>query len=356
MVSGRRRPQTKPRGETDKKVGKTLVLRTKYIFLLILLVVLFVADLVVGSTGLLWPFGDRYVAGGEIARRILLDFRLPKAQVAWLAGAALSASGLLMQTVFRNPLAGPYVLGVSAGASLGVACFLLGLPMVGAVGIARDLGMAAAAWIGAAAILTLVMIVSTRIRDIMAVLILGMMFGSAASALVDLLQYFGNEAALKGFVVWSMGSLGGLAPGQLLVMGLCIAVGLFVAAGMIKPLNLLLLGENYAQSMGISVGRVRLAVFLATSLLAGSTTAFCGPIGFVGIAVPHIARMLFRRADHRILLPASVLIGGNMMLFCDLVSQLPGTGMILPVNTVTALLGIPVVAMVVVNSKRGRIM
>ena len=190
----------------------------------------------------------------------------------------------------------------------------------------------------------------------MAVLILGMMFGSAASALVDLLQYFGNEAALKGFVVWSMGSLGGLAPGQLLVMGLCIAVGLFVAAGMIKPLNLLLLGENYAQSMGISVGRVRLAVFLATSLLAGSTTAFCGPIGFVGIAVPHIARMLFRRADHRILLPASVLIGGNMMLFCDLISQLPGMGMILPVNTVTALLGIPVVAMVVVNSKRGRIM
>lgn len=312
------------------------------------------ADIMVGSTGVVWPFGG--AADNEIVRRILLDFRLPKTAVALLAGAALSAGGLLMQTLFRNPLAGPYVLGVSSGASLGVALFLLGLPVLGTAGIARDIGVAAAAWLGAAAILLLVMAVSSRIRDIMAVLILGMMFGSAATAFVDLLQYFSSDSALKSFVIWSMGSLGGLSHGQLLILTLCVAGGLVMAALSVKPLNLLLLGEGYARSMGVSVKRVRLLLFLATALLAGSVTAFCGPIGFVGIAVPHVARMLFRRADHRVLLPASVLIGANLMLFCDMVSQLPGTELILPVNTITALLGIPVVVMVVVNSKRGRVM
>lgn len=312
------------------------------------------ADIMVGSTGVVWPFGG--AADNEIVRRILLDFRLPKTAVALLAGTALSAGGLLMQTLFRNPLAGPYVLGVSSGASLGVALFLLGLPVLGTAGIARDIGVAAAAWLGAAAILLLVMAVSSRIRDIMAVLILGMMFGSAATAFVDLLQYFSSDSALKSFVIWSMGSLGGLSHGQLLILTLCVAGGLVMAALSVKPLNLLLLGEGYARSMGVSVKRVRLLLFLATALLAGSVTAFCGPIGFVGIAVPHVARMLFRRADHRVLLPASVLIGANLMLFCDMVSQLPGTELILPVNTITALLGIPVVVMVVINSKRGRVM
>lgn len=331
-----------------------MALKLKFTLFLVLLVAFFAADVIVGSTGVVWPWGDQ--AAGEITRRILFDFRLPKAIVALLAGAALSASGLLMQTVFRNPLAGPYVLGVSSGASLGVAIFLLGLPMLGSAGLARDLGVAASAWIGAAAILLLVMAVSARIKDIMAVLILGMMFGSAASAFVDVLQYFSNDAALKGFVIWSMGSLGGLSHGQLLIMVACVAAGLLLAALSVKPLNLLLLGEGYARSMGISIRQVRGVIFLATSLLAGSVTAFCGPIGFVGIAVPHVARMVFRRADHRILLPAAVLVGADMMLFCDLISQLPGTDLVLPVNTITALLGIPVVVMVVVNSKRGRVM
>lgn len=331
-------------------------MKLKFILFLVLLAALFAADVLVGSTGVLWPISQSDTSAGEIAQRILFDFRLPKAAVALLAGIALAASGLLMQTVFRNPLAGPYVLGVSSGASLGVAVFLLGLPMLGGAGIARDLGVAVSAWIGAAAILLLVMAVSARIKDIMAVLILGMMFGSAASAFVDVLQYFSSDTALKGFVIWSMGSLGGLSHGQLLIMAVCVAGGLLLAAGSVKSLNLLLLGEGYARSMGVSVKRVRGVIFLATSLLAGSVTAFCGPIGFVGIAVPHIARMVFRRADHRVLLPASVLIGADMMLFCDLVSQLPGSDLILPVNTITALLGIPVVVMVVVNSKRGRIM
>lgn len=331
-------------------------MKLKFILFLVLLAALFAADVLVGSTGVLWPLGGGDASAREIAQRILFDFRLPKAAVALLAGIALAASGLLMQTVFRNPLAGPYVLGVSSGASLGVAVFLLGLPMLGGAGIARDLGVAVSAWIGAAAILLLVMAVSARIKDIMAVLILGMMFGSAASAFVDVLQYFSSDTALKGFVIWSMGSLGGLSHGQLLIMAVCVAGGLVLAAGSVKSLNLLLLGEGYARSMGVSVKRVRGVIFLATSLLAGSVTAFCGPIGFVGIAVPHIARMVFRRADHRVLLPASVLIGADMMLFCDLVSQLPGSDLILPLNTITALLGIPVVVMVVVNSKRGRMM
>lgn len=331
-------------------------MKLKFTLFILLLLLLFGADILSGSTGLLWPPGNGNAPDGDIARRILLDFRLPKAAVALLAGAALSASGLLMQTIFRNPLAGPYVLGVSSGASLGVAIFLLGLPMLGAAGIARDMGVALSAWAGAAAILLLVMAVSARIKDIMAVLILGMMFGSAAAAFVDVLQYFSSDSALKGFVIWSMGSLGGLSHGQLLIMTACVAAGLLLAAASVKPLNLLLLGEGYARSMGVSIPRVRGLIFLATSLLAGSVTAFCGPIGFIGIAVPHIARMIFRRADHRILLPASVLIGADLMLLCDIISQLPGSDLILPLNTITALIGIPVVVMVVIDSKRGRIM
>ncbi|WP_300828379.1 iron ABC transporter permease [uncultured Rikenella sp.] len=328
-------------------------MRTKFILLIVLLVALFGADVVVGSTGLLWPFG---AGRDDVAWRILFDFRLPKATAAWLVGSALAVSGLLMQTVFRNPLAGPYVLGVSSGASLGVALFLLGAPVLSGLGVARDLGTAVAAWGGAVAVLVVVMAVSARIKDIMAVLILGMMFGSGAAALVDVLQYFSSDSALKGFVIWSMGSLGGLSHVQLLILTLCVGGGILLAVLSVKPLNLLLLGDGYARSMGVSIRRVRTVIFLATSLLAGGVTAFCGPIGFVGIAVPHLARMCFRRADHRILLPASMLIGADLVLLCDLLSQLPGTDLILPINTLTALVGIPVVVAVVVNNKRGRMM
>lgn len=327
-------------------------MKFKFILFTVLLLILFAADVLIGAEGWLWSVAE---GDAETVERILFDFRLPKATVAVLAGVALSASGLLMQTVFRNPLAGPYVLGVSSGASLGVAIFLMGGSVLG-FGLARDLGMVLSAWIGAAAILLLIMAVSTRIKDIMAVLILGMMFGSAASAVVGVLQYFSHETALKGFVVWSMGSLGGLSATQLIIMGVCVLGGLLLSVVSIKALNLLLLGEGYAQSMGVRIKTTRSVVFLATSLLAGSVTAFCGPIGFVGIAVPHVARMIFRRADHTILLPASVLIGANLLLLCDLISQLPGTDLILPVNTITALFGIPVVVMVVINSKRGRVM
>ncbi len=311
---------------------------------------LFAADLLVGSVAVPW---SELGTPGSLGQRLLFDFRLPKALAALLAGGGLSLAGLLMQTIFRNPLAGPYVLGVSSGAGLGVALFLLGGTGLG-LGLARDLGVALAAWIGAGAILLVVMAVSARIRDMMAVLILGMMFGSAAGAFINVLQYFSNEAALKGFVVWSMGSLGGLSHGQLWVLGLCTISGIGLALSAVKPLNLLLLGEQYAQTMGVRLTRTRGIVFLATSLLAGSATAFCGPIAFVGIAVPHIARMLFRTANHRVLLPAVLLTGSCLMLLCDLVSQLPGFDLVLPINTVTALFGIPVVVLVVWNNKRSR--
>ncbi|MBQ4278725.1 MAG: iron ABC transporter permease [Rikenellaceae bacterium] len=333
-----------------------------FVFLAVLLAGLFAGDILLGSVGL--SAGDiwRALAGraaegaeGELARSLVRSFRLPKAVVAVAAGAALSASGLQMQTLFRNPLAGPYVLGVSSGASLGVSLFLLGLPLLGASGATeavRDLGTVGSAWVGAAAILIVVMAVSARIKDIMAVLILGMMFGSAATAFVDILQFLSPEGAVKSFVVWTMGSLGGVSADQLRILVPAVVAGLVLSVWLIKPLNLLLLGESYARTMGLRVKLVRGVIMLSTILLAGSVTAFCGPIGFIGIAVPHIARMLLGDADHRVLMPASMLLGAVVMLGCDIISQMPGSDMVLPINTISALLGIPVVVIVVVRNRK----
>lgn len=319
-----------------------------------LLPLLFFADILLGSVAL--SVRDIWQAllgqGDSSTQAIVLNFRLPKAMVALLAGAALSASGLQMQTLFRNPLAGPYVLGVSSGASLGVSLVLLGLPLLGGGEMVRNLGMVGGAWLGAAAILILTMAVTVRIKDIMAILILGMMFGSATSAFVELLQYFSSEALLKSYVIWTMGSLGGVSIGQLWIMIPVIFAGLLLSVWLIKPLNMLLLGENYARTMGLNIHIVRLVIFVSTTLLAGTITAFCGPIGFLGIAVPHIARLLFRNADHRTLMPASMLVGAAVMLLCDIISQLPGADITLPINTITALVGIPIVVLVVINNRK----
>lgn len=328
-----------------------------FVLLGLLLAGLFAADILIGSVSIapdeVWR---ALTSGGDSSSALLVrNFRVPKAIVALLAGTALSCSGLQMQTLFRNPLAGPYVLGVSSGASLGVSLFLLGAPLLGlnfTSEVVRNLGMVGSAWIGSALILLVVMAVSSRLKDIMAILILGMMFGSAASAVVDILQYLSPESALKSFVIWTMGSLGGVSSSQLGLMAAVIAAGLVISIFLIKPLNLLLLGENTARTMGLSVRPVRTWLFLGTTLLAGTVTAFCGPIGFVGIAVPHVARMLFANADHRVLMPASMLLGGTVMLFCDIIAQLPGASMVLPVNTVTALLGIPVVVLVIVRNRK----
>ena len=279
----------------------------------------------------------------------MLNIRLLKAITALFAGAALSASGLQMQTLFRNPLAGPYVLGVSSGASLGVALFLLGAPLLGVANhsLVQSLGLTGAAWLGSALVLLAVMAVGRRIKDIMVILILGMMFGSGIGSVVEILQYLSNEAALKSFVIWTMGSLGDVTASQLGLLLPPVIVGLLLSVASIKPLNMLLLGENYARTMGLNIVRVRTMLFLSTVLLAGTVTAFCGPVGFIGLAVPHLARMLFAAADHRVLMPASMLAGSALLLLCDLLSK----SLTLPINTVTAMMGIPVVILVVVRNR-----
>ena len=319
--------------------------------LTVLTAVLFVCDMTVGSVDI--PLRGVWAAltGGECdpaVRDIVLKIRIIKALMAVMAGAALAVAGLQMQTLFRNPLAGPYVLGISSGASLGVALFLLGAPLLGGVSpVLQNIGVAGAAWAGAAAVLAAVMAVSRRIKDIMVILILGMMLGSAIGSVVEILQYLGTEAALKSFVVWTMGSLGDVTAAQAALLAPLLAAGMVLAAAAIKPLTMLLLGENYARSMGLDAARARTVVFLSTVLLAGTVTAFCGPIGFVGLAVPHVARILFSTADHRTLVPASALLGAAMLLVCDMVSK----SLALPVNSITALLGIPIVVMVVVRNK-----
>ena len=329
--------------------GKTAFLFTA---LALLTVALFTADLLVGSVAVAPADIWAALTGGDCdpaIRDIILRIRLLKAVTALLAGAALAASGLQMQTLFRNPLAGPYVLGISSGAGLGVALFLLGAPLLGvsAHSFVQSLGIAGAAWLGAALVLLVVMAVSRRIKDIMVILILGMMFGSGISSVVEILQYLSSEAALKSFVIWTMGSLGDVTGGNLALMLPVIAAGIVLSIAAIKPLNLLLLGENYARTMGLNVQRTRTLLFLSTVLLAGTVTAFCGPVGFIGLAVPHLARMLFASADHRILMPGSMLAGAALLLVCDLISKT----LALPINTVTALMGIPVVIIVVVRNR-----
>lgn len=328
--------------------------RSKILFTVLaaLMVVLFAADMMVGSVGIAARDVWAALTGGEcdpITRKIVIDIRLMKAIVAILAGAALSVSGLQMQTLFRNPLAGPYVLGVSSGASLGVALFILGAPLLG-LGSSTwlsTIGVAGAAWIGAAAILAVVAAVSQRIKDIMVILILGMMASSGVSAIVQILQYLSAEEALKSFVIWTMGSLGDVTTQQLVLVAPAIIAGLIISVAVIKPLNLMLLGEGYARTMGLNIRRTRSLILLSTTLLAGTVTAFCGPIGFIGLAIPHVARILFCDADHRTLLPAAALTGAVALLVCDIVSKL----LTLPVNTITALLGIPIVIWVVVRNK-----
>lgn len=328
--------------------------RTTILFILFTaaVAVLFAADIAVGSVSI--PIRDVWAAltGGECdptTARIIRDIRLMKAVVALVAGAALAVSGLQMQTLFRNPLAGPYVLGVSSGASLGVAIFILGAPMAGLTGHAwlSSLGVAGAAWIGAAATLALVAAISTRIKDIMVILILGMMISSGVSAIVQILQYLSAEEALKSFVVWTMGSLGDVTATQLALLLPAVAAGAALGIAAIKSLNMLLLGENYARSMGLDLRRSRSIILLSTTLLAGTVTAFCGPIGFIGLAMPHVARVIFRNADHRTLMPAAALTGAASLLLCDMVAKL----LALPVNSITALLGIPVVIWVVVRNR-----
>ncbi len=318
-------------------------------------VALAIVDMLVGPEAI--PVGEVVASlWGDVSEEyatIIYKIRMPKVIVAIVAGMALSASGLLMQTLFRNPLAGPYVLGINSGASLGVALFTLAMPMV-AVGAPwlYNIGVTGMAWIGSAAILLLIMALSRRIKSISVILILGMMLGSAISAVVGILQYMGTEESLKAFVVWTMGSLTNVTTNQLYIFVPVVIVGLVLSIVAVKSLNMLLLGESNARTIGLRVGVSRTIIFLATTLLAGTVTAYCGPIGFVGLAMPHLARMTFRTSDHRVLMPAAMMWGAVAMLLCCLLSDVIARySVMLPVNTITALLGVPIIVFVVLRNR-----
>lgn len=330
-----------------------------FVWLGILLTLFFFLDLLLGSVLIPFPQVLKalfHPAGIDNSTLVIINqFRLPKALTAIFTGVALSVSGLQMQTVFRNPLAGPDVLGVTAGASLGVALFVMGFSSFVTIGLFSSAGawpLALIAWLGAFAVMLLVLYVSTKVTDIMTILILGILFTAATSAIVSILQYFSNESMLKAFIIWTLGSLGSVTWGQLSVLIPALLAGVLLALISIKNLNAFLLGENYARSLGVNIVRSRLVIFISTSLLAGTVTAFCGPIGFIGIAVPHIARVLFKTSNHVVLIPGVILIGAVLMLFSDIVSQLPGMQTTLPINSVTALIGIPVIVWMIVKNKR----
>lgn len=314
---------------------------------------LFAANLLTGaagySAGQVWAALTDRGAAAEI-RTVVLRIRLVKTVVAVLAGAATAVSGLLMQTLFRNPLAGPYVLGVSSGASLGAALYLLGLSsgFLTAGSLAASTGLAGAAWAGAAVVLALISIAGRKIKDIMVLLILGMLSGAAIDAVVQVMQYLSDEVALKSYILWTMGSLSAMDGGRLGLLAVSVGAGLLLSVRHLKSLNLLLLGDRAAASMGMDAPKVRTALFIATVLLSGTVTAFCGPLGFIGLAAPHIARFLIQNADHKVLLPAALLTGSVLLLAAELVSGLSA----LPVNALTSLIGIPVILWIVIKSRR----
>jgi iron complex transport system permease protein len=327
--------------------------------LAIVMILFFILDLFLGSVTIrpVEIFRALFNNTDDTTRTILTQFRLPKAITALLVGIALSISGLQMQTLFRNPMAGPYVLGLSSGASLGVAFVILGFSADISPESIRGLGnwaIAVASWTGAGLVMLLIMMISSRVKNIMTVLILGIMLSSAISAIVSIMQYFSNETMLKAYVIWTMGSLGNLTSSQLSVMLLSVLAGSILSLVSVKMLNALLLGEDYARSIGLDMRRSRFVIIAGTSILAGTITAFCGPIGFIGIAVPHLARIIFRTADHKILIPGTILAGAIVMLASDIISQMPGSDNVLPVNSVTALIGIPVVVWVILRDQKYR--
>lgn len=288
---------------------------------------------------------------------IIFKFRLPKALTATLAGAALSVSGLQMQTLFKNPLAGPFVLGISSGASLGVALVVLAANTTGMgtllinLGIMGDLSLIIAACLGAALVLGMVLLISHRIPDSMTLLILGLLFGYATNAIVSILLHFSENNQIQSYLQWTFGSFGGVTWRQMIILSPVILLGLIIALLLSKPLNVMLLGESQSQSLGLAIQQTRFWIILSASILAGAITAFCGPIGFLGVVVPHLCRNLFKTVDHKILIPVVAVMGAILALFADLISQLPGSQTVLPLNSVTALIGTPVVIWVILHRR-----
>ncbi|MFK5972350.1 MAG: iron ABC transporter permease [Flavobacteriaceae bacterium] len=333
--------------------------RLSFLVLLLVLFACFAVNVSLGSVSI--PFSDTIHAiyGGQIANEqwqyIIWNYRVPKALTAILIGSGLALSGLLMQTLFRNPLAGPFVLGISSGASLGVALLIMGSTAFAgffSIGLISDISLIIAASIGSFLVLLTVMAVATKVKDTMALLIIGLMFGSITAALVSVLSYFTSAEKLQQFMYWSFGSVGNLSWQQLSLLLGIILIGIVLSILSIKSLNALLLGENYARSLGVDIKKSRYIIIIATGLLAGGTTAFAGPIAFVGLAVPHLTRQIFDTTDHKVLTPAVLVYGAILMLLCDTIAQLPASVNLLPINAITSIIGAPVVIWLLVRKRK----
>jgi len=332
---------------------------TPFLVLTILLILCFFINISLGSV--LIPLKSVFnnlignSTGNQSWQYIIIDYRLPKAITAIIVGSGLGISGLLMQTLFRNPLAGPYVLGITSGASLGVAVIIMGASIFGGAvaGILTSKwSIVIAASLGSFLVLLTVLIVSTKVRDTMAILIIGLMFGSITGAIISVLSYFSTAEELQQFIFWRFGSLGNLSWRELLILFLIYLIGIILSVLATKSLNTMLLGDNYAKSLGLNIKRSRLIIIIATSLLAGTITAFAGPIAFIGLAIPHMTRQIFTTSNHKILLPAVFLLGAITMLICDSVAQLPSSDYTLPINAITSLVGAPVVIWLLIRKRK----
>ncbi len=330
-----------------------------FFFLLLLLLAVFLLNVSLGSVAI--PLEEIFAAltGRETSKPtwnyILIDYRLPKAITALLVGSGLAVSGLLMQTLFRNPLAGPFVLGLSSGASLGVAVLILGAGAFGGILgslLTNEWSLVIASALGSFLVLLAVLAVTLRVKDTMAILIIGLMFGSVTAAVVGVLSYFSSAEQLQQYVFWSFGSLGSQSWSGVLILSICVVLGIAISFLASKSLNALLLGENYAKSMGVQIKRTTLVIIITTSILAGGITAFAGPIAFIGLAIPHITRQLITTSNHRILIPAVLICGSIVMLLCDIIAQVPFSEYTLPINAITSLVGAPVVIWLLVRKRK----
>ncbi len=331
----------------------------QFIGLTLCLLILSFVSISIGSVSI--PFHEVFdiITGNGSSKSswnlIVLNFRLPKAITAILVGSGLSISGLLMQTLFRNPLAGPFVLGISSGASLGVALLILGAGIFGGILFTLSLSswaLAAAASLGAALVLSAVLITANKIRNTMSILIIGLMFGTVTAAIISVLTFFSDAQQIQQYIFWGFGSLGNLSWNEISVFAAIFLIGILCLLQVIKPLNSLLLGENYAKSMGINIKKSRNIILIVTSLLAGVITAFAGPIAFIGLAVPHITKLVFKTSNHKILIPAVALLGSIILIICDFIAQLPMSEYTLPINAITSLFGAPVVIWLLVRKKK----
>jgi len=333
---------------------------SKFVILVALVAVLGVLNLLLGTVRI--PIDEilTILVGGdaaEVAKNIVLQSRLPQALTAIMAGAGLAVSGLQMQTVFRNPLAGPSVLGISNGSALGVAFVVLLSGQLGGVALSRlgylgDAAMSVAAIVGALAVMMLILWVSQKVKGNVTLLIIGVMIGYLANAIIGVLKFLSPEEDVKAFVVWGLGSFSRVSGDEMLLFILLMCILLPLACLLVKPMNLLLLGDSYAANLGLNIRRSRMLVIVSSGVLVAIVTAYCGPIMFIGLAVPHLARALFRTSDHRILMPATMLCGAALALTCNLIARMPGFEGALPVNSVTALVGAPVIAMVLFRRRK----